>query len=441
MREFEDLSDECGDQTSLDHELYASRRRKRNLEWDGTTLKSVRTDRDGGAGLRIKNKNRFGFAYSNLADLDVRWLIQQAEANQRLISPDPHKTLSDAPKGRDFSNQWFDDSVLEPITSRQEKITSAIRRKMETEDVLANLQVEYEERIDRFELYRDNAFTSGERKSSFGLSAWAVCEDDGDVQSGYHQQTCYTYGEIDIENLLDEAIEYGRQKLGATPPESQTGAVLLNPRAASGLMHLVKDMLDGDSVARGRSAWGVDRLGEDVGHETVTIIDHPERESGASNRTYCDEGHDVQQLVLIDSGTLNHFLTNQYVSNRLEIPNNYRASRSYASRPKVSCTNFYLQPGERSSEQLQDELDTGPVITDIQPGSGLDPISGHFSVGASGYFVRNGKKSEPFNEATLSGEVEDLLGGVLGVGDDLMNGYGVAAPSLLVDKLSLGGSD
>jgi PmbA protein len=68
-------------------------------------------------------------------------------------------------------------------------------------------------------------------------------------------------------------------------------------------------------------------------------------------------------------------------------------------------------------------------------------VGGQFSVGASGYYLEGGERADAFDEATISGEIESFLGNVLRVGKDLPLGYSVASPSLLVDELSLGGSE
>ena len=204
---------------------------------------------------------------------------------------------------------------------------------------------------------------------------------------------------------------------------------------------LTATSMDGKAVARGRSGWGVENLGDSPGNEAVTVVDDPARSAGASNAVFDAEGHRMQPVTLIDRGTLKTFLTNQYVSNRLDLSNNHRAARSYSSLPGVGTTNFYLEPGDQSLDELRDELHSGPVVTGIQPGSGLDSVAGHFSVGASGYFVENGQRTRAFDEATLSGTVGDLLSGVRERGEDLPEGYSVAAPSLLVEELSLGGSE
>ncbi len=442
MREFNELAVRCERSAGIDHDLYAETRKKQNFEWDGTTLKSIRTDNDGGVGLRTLGEERSGFAYTNLAAVDAEWLLEQARTNRDLLPSDSNQELTDAePADGEMETKWFDSTVEDDTTARKDQVEALVSETLERENLLRNLQVEYQEIDTTFELYRDGEYRAGERRSRFSLSAWAICEEDSDVQSGFQQQTSFRHEDLNVQDVLSDAVRDGRRKLGASSPESVTTTVLLSPRAASGLLRLVKDMLDGEAVAKGRSAWDLDTIGTSVGNDRVTVRDDPAREAGSSNSVYDAEGHRMEPITLIDEGECTNILTNQYVSNQLSIQNNYRAVRGYSSTPRVGSTNFFLEPGEATAESLRDQLESGPVVSGIQPGSGLDAVGGQFSVGASGYYLEDGEPAEAFDEATISGEVESFLGNVLRVGSDLPLGYSVASPSLLVEDLSLGGSE
>jgi PmbA protein len=441
MFEFQTLAKNCAQESDGEHELYSETKRKKNLEWDGSTIKSVRTDRDAGAGFRVSEDDRIGLAYANASVMEPDWLVEQAEANRRLLPVDEHQSLSFATPSGSIGERWFDASLQDNIADRRDRITASISSLLDEKEGLKNLQVEYEEQEHQFELYRNGQLIAGERRSSFSISSWAVCESDSDVQSGFQQQTCYQYDSLSIDDVLRESVEHGLNKLGAEPPESRTGPILLKPRAASGLLRLVRSMLDGESVARGRSAWGPETIGNTVAKESITIKDDPSLEAGASNRQYDAEGYPLEPINLIDNGTCQGFLTNQYVSDRLELDNNHRATRNFTSRPNVTSTNFCLEKGNNSHAELEESLGSGPVVTSIQPGSGIDSVAGQFSVGASGYMIKSGRKASPFDEATISGDVEDLLKGVDSIGNNPPKGYSIASPSLLLEELSLGGSD
>lgn len=439
--EFDEVADACIQKNSDEQELYGQKKLKRNVEWDGTTPKSIRTDSDGGVGYRVSRGDSIGFAYSNLSEIDPDWLWDCADKNCELVSPEEHAQLSGADQSQEIALEWFDDTINQGFADRKNEVTHQIEHKLETTDNLKNLQVEFQERIGCFELFRNVGLIAGEVTTSFAISAWAICESGDSVQSGFQRQSSYCYADLNIDHVLEEAIEEGKRKLGADSPESQTGGVLLNSKVTSGLLRLIRDMANGESVAKGRSAWRKSDRGNMVGNDKVTIIDDPRHSEGASCSTFDSEGYKSDPITIVDDGELNEFLTNQYVSNRLELSNNHRSSRQYASSPSVSSTNFVLTPGDKSFSGLEEELGDGPVVTSIQPGSGLDSVAGQFSVGASGYFVKNGKYDGSFDEATLSGTVDELLGGITAKGESLPRGYSLSGPPILVEQLSLGGNE
>lgn len=440
MSDYDELAGRIDARTSGDQELYVEERRKRKVEWDGETVKSVESERDSGASLRIDDGDRIGFSYANKNELDPDWLVEQADRTREMLPADEHHTLSDADPSGEAVDRWYDSTIEESSSDRVDSVTDCVRSFLSGDDAVKNLQVTLTEHEVHTLLFRNGQPLGDEICTRFSVSTWAICDDGDDVQSGYEHQGSYRYESLELASVVERAIERGTQKLGASPPDSRTGAVVLEPQASSGLLRLLKQMTDGEAVVKGRSAWGTDSLGNQVGSDQLTLVDDPSLEDGASNRCFDAEGHEMEPVTLIEDGVYRSFLINQYVARRTGQENNGRASRTYSSRPSVGTTNFYLRPGETSLDGMRETLGDGPVVTGIQPASGLDPVSGHFSVGCSGYFVENGRIAEPFDEATITGDVEMFLGNIEAIGETLPRGYSVASPALLVSELSLGGN-
>lgn len=440
MTTYGELARTVDQKTATSQELYVEESRRKKVEWDGETVKSVESERDSGASLRVFEDNRIGFSYANKEELDPDWLVEQSKRTQSLLPEDEHHALSDADPDEETVDEWYDSTIEESASERVEGVTERIRHYLEAEDEVKNLQVTFSESEDHSHLYRDTQCLAEERRTSFSISTWAVCDDGEDVQSGFERQGTFGYSHLDVDGVISRAITKGKQKLGATPPDSRTGPAVLDAQAASGLLRLLKQMTDGEAVVKGRSAWGQEKLGETIADESVTLVDDPSRETGAANRRYDAEGHRMGPVAVVEDGVYRAFLTNQYVASRTGRENNHRAARQYSSRPSVGTTNFCLSPGETSFGAMKEKLGDGPVITGIQPASGLDSVAGHFSVGCSGYFVKNGSMAQPFDEATISGDIEDFLTNLEAIGTSLPPGYSVASPALMVSELSLGGN-
>lgn len=438
MNEWTKLARRCDEASDPDSELYAETTLSRSYQWDGTTLESSELERDAGAGLRLYRNDRIGFAYANGRRPEASELVDRAESARRLMDPEEHRGLSQSTLRGETDSSWFDGAVRSSPGPRVRAIQDRIDASLGDETV-STLQVSYSEERRKASLFLHGEPIVTQDYTRFRLGVWAVCTDGEAVETGYEHQTAVRFDDLNLSDVIDDAIQRGRRQLGSEPPSSRTGPSLLAARAASGLLRLVRQMLDGEAVVNGRSAWSRERLGTGVGNEHVTVRDHPSLEGGGGNRTFDAEGYRLEPLTLIEEGAYRCCISNDTLNARASLPEVHRASRGYQSRPGVGTTNFHLVPGNSPLDDLLEELGKGPVITAIQPGSGLDPVAGHFSVGAKGYHVRNGQFHRPFTEGTISGELERLLNDVQGVGSRLPRGYATASPPLLVEELSLGG--
>jgi len=106
----------------------------------------------------------------------------------------------------------------------------------------------------------------------------------------------------------------------------------------------------------------------------------------------------------------------------------------------VGTSNFYLDAGTSTREELLRRADDGILIQDVSGvHSGANPISGEFSVGATGLRISDGDLGEPLREMTIASTLPEMLSGITGVGDDLRFFSSVGTPSVLVGEMTLAG--
>jgi PmbA protein len=107
--------------------------------------------------------------------------------------------------------------------------------------------------------------------------------------------------------------------------------------------------------------------------------------------------------------------------------------------PGVGLTNLYIAPGSQTPEGLIRSTKRGLQVMEIMGAHMANPISGDFSVGATGFWIENGKVAYPVREITIAGNVLDLMKNVEAVANDLRFQGRIGSPSLLVKELSIGG--
>jgi PmbA protein len=156
------------------------------------------------------------------------------------------------------------------------------------------------------------------------------------------------------------------------------------------------------------------------------------------------EGVAATRKVLVDNGTLNSFLHNCYTASRMGASSTGNASRpSFRANVGVAPTNILLEPGDSTPEELRSGMGTGFEVLELQGVHvGLNPVTGEVSLGAKGRWIENGRRAHAVREVTIAGMMDDILKGVVGLGNDqrftpLLGGIG--APSILLEGLAVSG--
>ena len=90
-------------------------------------------------------------------------------------------------------------------------------------------------------------------------------------------------------------------------------------------------------------------------------------------------------------------------------------------------------------EALIAGMGTGLIVTSLI-GSSVNPTTGDYSRGASGFWVENGKIAFPVHEITIAGNLKDMLKGIEAVGADAYSYGAKTVGSILVNRMKVAGS-
>ncbi len=113
----------------------------------------------------------------------------------------------------------------------------------------------------------------------------------------------------------------------------------------------------------------------------------------------------------------------------------------YASPVSVSPMNLYIEPGDQSLAQLEERMQDGLVITDLEGlHAGIDFVSTNFSLQARGCLVQGGKRTQSVTLITAAGSFMELMNDVTAVGSDIDWSYRqLVSPSILFGKMAISG--
>lgn len=396
-----------------------------------------------GVGVRLIADQRLGYAYAADPSLDeVVAAVTRARENAALAEPDEHQGLPE-PEAFEAIPELFDAGSA--VVSADEKVRRALDLEAYT--------VSRDPRVTKVDLVQVGdavsrvhlASTTGVDAAFERTDAWAVvvtlAVEGDETQTGFSFRITRGLEQLEQDPVADEAVERAVEMLGATKPTTAKVPVILDPFAASSFLGVVAGALNAESVLKGRSLFAT-MVGDQVGSDVFTLVDDGRILDGPSACPFDGEGVPSSRTELFTAGRLNGFLHDTYTARRSGggQRSTGNAKRGYKSAPGVGTSNFYVEAGELSFEELLARADGGVVIRDVSGvHSGANPISGEFSVGATGRRIEGGALGEPLREMTIASTLPEMLKGVSGVGSDLRFFQSVGTPSILIGEMTLAG--
>jgi PmbA protein len=403
-----------------------------------------------GVGVRAWIGGRVGFAYgTDLSEAGLEGIAAAAVEAARVSDADefaaaPESADGDAPPGGEFSD------ALVAATPTEEKIgiAKAIERSAREADgrVVAVETTVYVDEEVRSALSSSKGL-GGSYEATFAYAyLQAIAEEGGSKQTGLGFGMDRSPLGLDPEEIGREAAERSVQLLGAEKPASRSCPVVLDPTVAASFAGFVGGVLCADSIQRGRSPFA-GRLGEEIASPALALTDDGLDPAGMASAPIDAEGLARTRTALIEGGRLASYLHDSYTARREGNGQRSTASAArsgYRSAPSVSTSNLLIEPGSMALAELLEAAGDGVYVTDVAGlHSGVNPVSGQFSVGASGVLIEGGELGTPATEFTIASDLVSMLSAVREAGAKarwVPFGGSVKAPPLLIGEMAIGGS-
>ena len=219
--------------------------------------------------------------------------------------------------------------------------------------------------------------------------------------------------------------------------ETQKVPVVFEPRTARSLLDNIFDAVHGMSIYRHES-FLAGKLGEKVAAENLTVIDDATLPGLFGTSPFDDEGVPSRRTVVIERGVLKNYLLNTYAARKLGMKTTGNASRGLAGNAGIGHGNFFVENGVQTPEQIIAGISNGFYVTELL-GFGVNIVTGDYSRGAAGLWIRNGELAFAVSEVTIAGNLKDMLMGMETVGCDLEFRGSVAAPTLKIGEMTVAG--
>jgi len=285
-------------------------------------------------------------------------------------------------------------------------------------------------------LATSNGFSGTYLGSHHSTSATAVAGEGTGMERDYEfSSVVYEADLTGPEEIGERAAKRALARLNPRKVDSTTGAVVFAPRVSRTVLGHLAGAINGSAIAR-QTSFLKDKLGEKIFAAGIVIRDDPTRRRGLRSRPFDGEGVRCAPLTLVEDGVLQTWLLDSGSARELGLKTNGRAMRS-GSTSHPGTTNIALAPGAVSPEDMVAGIEKGLFVTDLI-GHGGNLITGDYSRGAAGFWIENGKIQFPVAEVTIAGNLADIFARLVPA-DDFTYRYGMDAPTLMVDGLTIAG--
>ena len=287
-------------------------------------------------------------------------------------------------------------------------------------------------------LAASNGFSGGYARTGHGIYATAICGDGLSMERDYASEGRIHGADLPGPEVIGRlAGERTIARAGAGRPPTGAFPVLYDERVASGLIGHLLSAINGTAIARGAS-WLKDALGTPVLPAGLDLVEDPLRPRIGGSRPFDAEGLPSQRRVLVADGILQGWTLDLATARQLGLASTGNAARGPSAPPSPAAGNIALTQGPDSRAALLAEMGTGLLVTGLI-GATINPNTGDYSRGASGFWVERGEIVRPVNECTIAGNLRDMLRS-LRPANDARPELGRVVPSLLVEGLVIAGA-
>lgn len=281
-------------------------------------------------------------------------------------------------------------------------------------------------------------FVGRYQTTSYSLTVIPVAAQNGAMQRDYWYSSHRKFSRLESPVAIGKkAAERALRRLGARRVKTQEAPVVFDPQMAASLLRHLAGAVFGSALYR-KTSFMLGKLGEQIATRGVSVIDDARIPSALGSKPFDGEGLPTQRTAVVTDGVLTSYLLDTYSARKLGMQATGSASRSFSDAPAASTTNFFLEPGTASPEEIIRSVRSGLYVTELS-GFGVNPVTGDYSRGAVGIWIENGEFAYPVEEITIAGNLLTMFQNIEMIGNDLDLRSTVAAPTLKIARMTIAG--
>ena len=412
----------------------------------GVRMRELETLKEAGSrgvGLRILVGKRTGSAYtSDFTSEGIRHMVRSAMELAEVTTEDPYLGLPDPSElgslPGDLSLYCPDVAQLEtPFKIEQAKEAEAAA--LDFDPRIANSEgASFDTNLSKTIFANSRGFASEYRSSSCSLSVVPIAKEGESMERDYWFSLARGFAGLEKPADIGRiAAQRALRRLGAVKVETQKVPVVFEPRTARTLLGNLFEAVHGESIYR-HSSFLTGKLGEKIASDKLTVIDDGTLPGRFGCSPFDDEGVPTRRTVIVDKGVLRNYMLNTYTARKLGMKTTGNAARGITGNAGIGPGTLYMEAGDKPPEEILKAIPNGFYVTELM-GFGINIVTGDYSRGATGLWIRNGELAYAVSEVTIAGNLSSMFQDIAYIGSDLEFRGSTAAPTLCIGEMTVGG--
>ncbi len=422
-------------------EIYAERIKKTVIESAEESLENLSRSEEVGVGIRVLKDGRVGFAYTtDLKEESLRECLERAYEACDILPPDPANAFYDGQVKGDLADIFDQEGINTPLEEKIDIVLSLEKKAKEIDGRIKGVRkTSLKESV--AEIYHFNTLgIDYYYRTTFYTSMIAVLAQEGqDSAISYDYRGARALKDLDLDGMVRDAVFKSVSQLNPEPFQTCEMPAVLYREASAMLLETFSSMFLGDALVKGKTLLK-DKVGERIGSELITVVDDGTMPRGFMSSPVDAEGVKTKRKEVISGGVFKGFLHSLYTARKThQEPTGNGVRSSFRTLPTSGITNLYIANGDKKLQELLSSYERVFLILDLMGLHTADPVSGEFSLGASGIIFKSGEVEKTARGVVIGGDILNLWSSVIGVADDLCFYGNVGSPSLLIERLVIGG--
>ncbi len=409
---------------------------------DGKIENSKRAENNS-VSVRVFCGKKIASITSNTA-ADPKMLAERAVAMAKVSPEDPNQGLADA------QNLYKIDALNETITTldlldqsqpdagaMEHAALEAEAAGLEESGVTKSMGAGAGWTRSGFVLATSHGFTGSYERSGFSVQASMIAGEGTGMERDYDYDSAIHQSDLEAASAIGKSAgERAVKRLNPRQVKSGAYPIVCDPRISAGILGSLAGAINGAAVVR-KTSFLRDMLGQLVTNPNITIVDDPHMVRRAGSKPFDGEGVATEKQVLVENGILKTWLLDSAAARELNMTTNGCAGRG-GSGTSPTTSNCFMQPGDQSPEEMIANIEEGLYLTETI-GHGTNMVTGDYSKGAAGFWIKNGEITHPVAEITVAGNLKDMFLNMTPA-NDLKFKYGTNSPTLLIEGMTVGGN-